>query len=202
MKASTALTSSSRLRPSVRGLLCFAASAAGPPSTRMREWERWLLHEDQKELFDFLFAAALCLFFGGLAALALWPLGDARLALRVSKGGGGLCLGLFVHFAALAFVQRKLDVDIYSHGNAYVISSALVGACIQTGWSAFAALAVRDFTSNAGAWLSVALYFAGLLSCYVPFPVVSAFYTGQIYKLVNLAVALVGFAAFCLWPSA
>lgn len=168
----------------------------------MREWERWLLHEDQKELFGFLFAAALCLFFGGLAALALWPLGDAWLALRFAKGGVVLWVVLFVTFVALAFVQRKFRVDIYSHGDAYVISSAAVGAVVQTGWSAFAALAVRDFTSNAGAWHSVGLYFAGLLSCYVAYNVVSAFYTGQIYKLVNLAVALASFAAFCLWPSA
>jgi uncharacterized membrane protein len=168
----------------------------------MREWERWLLHEDRKELFGFLFAAALCLFFGGLAALALWPLGDARLALRFAKGGVVLWVVLLVTFVALAFVQRRLDVDIYSHADAYVISSAAVGAVVQTGWSAFAALAVRDFAPTAGAWHAVALYFAGLLSCYVAYTVVSAFYTGQIYKLVNLAVALVSFAAFCLWPSA
>src|ERR1044072_5210973 len=122
MKASTALTSSSRLRPSVRGLLCFAASAAGPPSTRMREWERWLLHEDQKELFDFLFAAALSLFFCGLAALAPWPLGDAALALRFAKGGVVLWVVLFVTFVVLAFVHRKFRMDIYSRGDAYVIS--------------------------------------------------------------------------------
>jgi hypothetical protein len=168
----------------------------------MREWERWLLHEDQKELFEFLFAVALSLFFGGLAALALWPLGDARLALRFAKGGVVLWVVLFVTFVVLAFVQRKLDVDIYSHGDAYVISSAAVGACVQTGWSAFAALAVRDFASGAGTWAAVLLYFAGLLSCYVAYTVVSAFYTGQVYKLVNLAVALVGYAVFCVWPAA
>jgi len=168
----------------------------------MREWERWLLHEDQKELFNFLFAAALCLFFGGLAALALWPLGDAWLALRFAKGGLVLWVVLFVTYFVLAFVQRKFDVDIYSHADAYVISAAAVGACIQTGWSAFAALAVRDFAPGAGAWAAVALYFVGLLSCYVAYTVVSAFYTGQIYKLVNLAVALVGFALFCVWPAA
>ena len=168
----------------------------------MREWERWLLHEDQKELFNFLFAAALSLFFGGLAALVLWPLGDARLALRFAKGGVVLWVVLFVTFVVLAFVQRKFKVDIYSHADAFVISTAVVGAVIQTGWSAFAALAVRDFTSSAGTWAAVALYFVGLLSCYVAFNVVSAFYTGQIYKLVNLAVALVSFAAFCVWPSA
>ncbi|HVF44160.1 MAG TPA: hypothetical protein VM936_14145 [Pyrinomonadaceae bacterium] len=167
----------------------------------MREWERWLLHEDQKELFEFLFAAALSLSFGVLAALALWPLGDAALALRFAKGGVVLWAVLFVTYVALAFAQRKLDVDLYSHADAYVISGAAVGALIQTGWSAFAALSVRDFASGAGAWASVALYFAGLLSCYVAYVVVSAFYTGQIYKLINLAVALAGFAAFCLWPA-
>ena len=167
----------------------------------MRWWERWLLHEDQKGLFEFLFAAALCLFFGVLAALALWPVGGASLALRFAKGGLVLWVVLFVTFFVLAFVQRKLKVDIHSHGDAYVISSAAVGAVIQTGWSAFAALAVRDFASTAGTWAAVVLYFAGLLSCYVAYTVVSAFYTGQIYKLVNLAAALVGFALFCLWPA-
>lgn len=174
----------------------------GRPSTHMRELGRWLLHEDQKKLFEFLFAAALCLFFGGLAALALWPLGDAALALRFAKGGVVLWVVLFLTFVVLAFVQRRFRVDIYSHGNAYVISSAVVGAVIQAGWSAFAALVVRDFASSAGAWPSVVLYFFGLLSCYVAYTVVSAFYTGQVYRLVNLAVALVSFAVFCVWPAA
>ena len=167
----------------------------------MREWERWLLHEDQKELFEFLFAAALSLLFGALAALALWPMGDAALALRFAKGGLVLWAVLFLTYVALAFVQRKLDVDIYSHADAYVISAAAVGAVIQTGWSAFAALAVRDFASDASLWPAAVLYFTGLLSCYVAFTVVSAFYTGQIYKLVNLAAALVSFTVFCLWPA-
>ena len=178
------------------------AAAAGTPSTRMREWERWLLHEDQKELFEFLFAGALSLFFVGLAALVLWPLGDARLALRFAKGGVVLWVVLLVTFLLLAFVHRKLKVDIYSHGDAYVISTAVVGAVVQTGWSAFAALAVRDFASSAGTWAAALLYFTGLLSCYVAYTAVSAFYTGQIYKLVNLAVALVGYALFCVWPAA
>ena len=168
----------------------------------MREWERWLLHEDQKELFEFLLAAALSLAFGALAALALWPMGDAALALRFAKGGVVLWVVLFVTHVLLSFVQRKFKVDIYSHADAYVISAAVVGAVIQTGWSAFAALTVRDFTPSAGAWASVVLYFTGLLSCYVAYSVVSAFYTGQIYKLINLALALVGFAVFCLWPAA
>ncbi|HYY98945.1 MAG TPA: hypothetical protein VE642_10160 [Pyrinomonadaceae bacterium] len=159
------------------------------------------MRDEQEELFEFLFAAAQHLLFVALAALVLWPVGDAALALRFAKGGVVLWLALFLTFVALAFVQRKLDVDIYSHADAYVISAAAVGGFVQAGWSAFAALAVRDFASAAGAWPAAVLYFTGLLSCYVAFTVVSAFYTGQIYKLINLAAALVSFAAFCLWPA-
>jgi hypothetical protein len=172
------------------------------PRTLMGEFAKWLLHEDQKELFEFLFAAVQNLVFVALAALILWPLGDAALALRLAKGGLILWVVLFVTFIALAFAHRKLRVDIYSHPDAYVNSSAAVGAFIQAGWSAFAALAVRDFASNAGAWPAAVLYFAGLLSCYVAFNVVSAFYTGHVYKFINLGVAVVAYAIFCVWPAA
>jgi hypothetical protein len=168
----------------------------------MGELAKWLMRDEQKELFEFLFAAAQHLVFVALAALVLWPVGDAALALRFAKGGAVLWLALFLTFVALAFVHRKLDVDIYSHADAYVISAAAVGAVMQAGWSAFAALAVRDFAAGAVAWHAALLYFGGLLSCFVAFNVVSAFYTGHIYKFINLAVALAGFALFCVWPAA
>jgi hypothetical protein len=166
------------------------------------EFAKWLMHEDQKELFEFLFAGVQHLVFVALAALVLWPLGDAALALRFLKGGLVLWAVLLVTYLALRFVHVKLRVDIYSHPDAYVNSSAAVGAFLQAGWSAFAALAVRDFASGASVWHAAALYFAGLLSCYVAFNVVSAFYTGHVYKFINLAVAVVAYAAFCVWPAA
>jgi hypothetical protein len=168
----------------------------------MGEFPKWLMHEDQKELFEFLFAAVQHIVFIALAALVLWPLGDATLALRFAKGGVVLWVVLCVTFFALAFVHRRLRVDLYSHPDAYVNSSAAVGAFLQAGWSAFAALAVRDFAANAHLWPAVVLYFVGLLSCYVAFNVVSAFYTGHVYKFINLPLAVVAYAIFCVWPAA
>jgi hypothetical protein len=168
----------------------------------MGEFAKWLMHDEQKELYELLFAAAQNLLFVAPAALILWPLGDASLALRFARGGLVLWGVLCVTRVALAFVHRKLRVDMYSHFDAYVISCAALGAFLQAGWSAFAALAVRDFASNANAWPAVVLYFVGLLSCYVAFNVVSAFYTGHIYRLINIAASLVGFAVFCVWPTA
>lgn len=168
----------------------------------MGELVKWLMREEQKELFEFLFACVQHLVFVALAALVLWPLGDAWLALRFAKGGLILWVVLFVTYVALAFVQRKLDLSLYSHADAYVVSAAAVGAFVQTGWSAFSALAVREYVSVATLWHAAALYFVGLLSCYVAFNVVSAFYTGHVYKLINLPLALVSYALFCVWPAA
>src|SRR5215212_12097043 len=115
----------------------------------MGEFAKWLMHEDQKELFEFLFAGVQHLVFVALAALALWPLGDAALALRFLKGGLILWAVLLVTYLALVLVHAKLRVDVYSHPDAHVNSTAAVGAFLQAGWSAFAALAVRDFASGA-----------------------------------------------------
>lgn len=168
----------------------------------MGEFAKWLMREEQKELFEFLFAAAQNLVFVALAALVLWPPGDAALALRFAKGGLVLWGLLFVTSFVLLRIQRKLDIDLYSRANAYVISGVIVGAFLQAGWSAFAALAVRDYALIAGTWHAAALYFVGLLSCFVAFNVVSAFYTGHIYRLTNLAVAFVAYALFCIRPAA
>ena len=170
----------------------------------MGEFAKWLMREEQKELFDLLFAGALSLVFVLLAALALWPLGDARLALRFAKGGLVLWLALFVTSVLLARVQHKLRWDLYSHANAYVVSAVILSGFLQAGWSAFAALAVSDTVAAAvHAWPSAALlYFVGLLSCVVALQVVNAFYTGHIYRFVNLAVAVLTFALFGLWPAA
>ena len=52
----------------------------------MGQFARWLLHENQKELFDYLFAIALNAVFLGLVALLLWALGKAAMALSFAKG--------------------------------------------------------------------------------------------------------------------
>jgi len=52
----------------------------------MGQFSKWLLHEDQKEWFDYLFALVLNIVFLALTALLLWPLGEATVALRLAKG--------------------------------------------------------------------------------------------------------------------
>jgi hypothetical protein len=160
------------------------------------------LHEDQKELFDYLFAVALNAVFLAVIALLLWPLDRAAAALTLGKGFWGFWTVLIITGSLVVLLQRLLRVDMYSHPDAYVVSGLLVGGVIQAGWSAFAALVVRDAAAGAPAWVAVALYFVGLLSCWVALQVVSAFYMGSIYRMTNLITAAAGFLLFCAWPAA
>jgi len=169
----------------------------------MGESIRWLMDDEQKTLYGIVFAIALNLVFLALSALLLWPLDRAEtMAFRLAKGY--VLLWLIVSLAAtlLNLIQRFSRVNIYDHADAYVNSNLAVSCFLQAGWSAFAALVVRDSLAAAGTpvWLVVVLYLAGILSCFVAFNVVSAFYQGQIYRIISLPLAFVSFIIFSLWP--
>jgi hypothetical protein len=168
----------------------------------MGEFTRWLLHEDQKEFFNYLFAVVLNAVFLAVVALLLWPMGKGAAALSLARGFWAFWTALIVISSLLFLIQRLIRMDMYSHPDAYVVSGLLVGGVIQAGWSAFAALTVRDAASGAPLWLAALLYLVGLLSCVVALQCVSAFFTGSIYRMTNLIVAAASFILFCVWPAA
>lgn len=168
----------------------------------MGEFSKWLLHEDQKEFFDYLFALVLNIVFVALIALLLWPLGRASLAFRLAKGYWMFWTVLIVTNALLALAQRYLRIDLYERYNAYVISGLAVSGVLQVGWSAYAAPVVRSFAADASIWVAILLYGAGIVSSYVAAVIVGAYYSGGLYRLVNSALAILSFIVFSIWPIA
>jgi hypothetical protein len=168
----------------------------------MGEFSRWLLHEDQKELFDYLFAIALNAVFLALVALLLWPMGRAATALSLAKGFWGFWTLMIMTTMLMVLFQRLLRVDMDSHPDAYIISGLAVSGVLLAGWSAFAALTVGGAAAGAPLWPAAVLYFVGLLSCWVAFNIVAAYYMGSIYRTTNLIVAPASYALFCVWPAA
>ena len=167
----------------------------------MGEFGKWLLHEDQKELFEVLFASMLCILFFALSALVLWPLGRATMTYRLMKGYWLFCIALYATSIAVVVVQRTFRVDIDSHFDAYIISGLAVSGFLQAGWSAFAALTIHNFTAGAPVWVVVVLYVVGFLSCYVAFTVVSTLYVGSLYRQTNVLLAFASFVIFSVWPA-
>jgi hypothetical protein len=167
-----------------------------------KEGMDWLVRDEQEGLFDLLFAIVQNILFLALAALLLWPAGRATMAFSFAKGYGLFWIALAVTAAALVLLRRIFRVDLHSHPDAYVNSALAVSCFLQAGWSAFAALSVQGFAASATVWTAVILYLVGAVSCYVAFNVVSLFYEGHIYKLVNLLLALVSFVVFSVWPAA
>ena len=168
----------------------------------MGDFSRWLLHDDQKEIFEYLFAVAVNAAFVALAALVLWPLSKAALALQLAKGYWVFWIALIVTAVMLKVVQRLFRVDLDSHFDAFVISALAVSGFLQVAWSAFAALTVDGFVAGTSGWPVGVLYLIGLLSCWVAYVAVSALYMGSLYKLVNLGLAVVSFIVFSVWPAA
>jgi hypothetical protein len=158
----------------------------------------WLLHDDQKNLFEILVALGLNVLFLALSALLLWPLDRLALVSSLAKGYGILWLATFLIYPLLTGIQHLFRVNLYDHANAFVISNLAVSCLLQVGWSAFAAMTVHGMVTGAPAWLAVLLYLVGVLSCLIAYFAVSSFFQGAIYKLVSLPLALVSFLAFCV----
>ena len=168
----------------------------------MGNFSKWLLHENQKEVFDYLFAIVLNAIFLALAALLLWPLGKTRLAFSFVKGYWIFWTALIVTACLLVLLQRFVRMDLYERFDAYVISGLAISGFVQVGWSAFAAPVIHTATAGAPIWVLIILYAVGIISCWVACVIVSAFYIGSIYRMVNLVLAIVSFIVFSVWPAA
>ena len=168
----------------------------------MGEFSKWLMHEDQKELFDYLFALVLNILFLVLTTLVLWPLGRASFALHLAKGYWVFWTVVIITNSALVLVQRFFRIDLYSHFNAYVISGLALSGFLQIGWSAFVALAVRNSITNISVWMAVLVIAVGVVSCYVATEILGAYYAGGIYRTVNLCLAVLSFVVLTIWPAA
>jgi hypothetical protein len=149
----------------------------------MGEIIKWLMHDDQKELFEVFVASTLNIFFLALIALLLWPLGRVMMAFRFAKGYWLFWIVMCVTAVAVVLIRQMFRVDIDSHFDAYVISGLAVSGLLQAGWSAFAALTVHRFVASTPVWIVVILYLIGLLACHIAFTVVASFYGGHLYRL-------------------
>lgn len=161
-----------------------------------------LIQDAPIEALDFVVVFVFNLLFLGLAALALWPLGMAPLAARLAKGYALLWPAVAFSSVALGMVQAILRVNLYDHPNAFLYSNLTASALVLSCWTAFAALAVWGFAAAATFGTAALLYAVGFLASFVAWKVVCAVYRGELYQVVNLPVALLGFLLFALWPAA
>ena len=168
----------------------------------MGQFSSWLLHEEQKEFFDYLFALVVNILFVALLMLLLWPLGRVNMAVRLAKGFWIFWTVLIATSTVMALIQRNFRIDLYERYNAYVISGLVLSGIVQIGWSAFAAPVIRSFAANASLWVAIVLYGAGVISAYVASVIVGSYYSGSLYRMVNPALSILSFLVFSVWPTA
>jgi hypothetical protein len=168
----------------------------------MGQFGKWLLHEDQKEFFDYVFATVLNAVYLIVIALLLWPLGRAGMAWRLTKAFWVFWTAVIVVASVHALAQRIFKMDLYERSDAYIITGLAASAFLQIGWSAYAAPVVLGSVSGAPVWMMIILYVIGAISAYVAAVIVGAFYMGGLYRLINSALAILSFVVFSVWPAA
>lgn len=161
-----------------------------------------LIRDAPIEALDFVVFFAINVIFVGLITLALWPPEMTALAVRLAKAYAVLWGAVAFAHTALSMIHSILRIDIYDHYDFFVYSNLAVGFLHLPAWSAYAALAARDFAAGATPWTAALVYAVGLLASFVAWKVYCVFYRGYIYQAVTLPLALVTFALFALWPAA
>jgi hypothetical protein len=155
--------------------------------------------EAEETASKLLLIVGINLAFLTIAGLVLWLVGHGALAWQFAKGYVLLWGLLLVLSPILNLIQRMFRLNLYDNGNVFVASNLLVSGVLVLGWSAFAALAVQG--AGAAGWIVGLLYVVGFLASYIGEQVVGAIFTGTIYQLANLVLALLGFVMFALWPA-
>lgn len=156
--------------------------------------------DNSKTSWELIVAGGLTLVFLGLSALLLWPFGKAALTIHLAKGYGLFWVVLALTSWVVSLLYRVLRIETDPPSTTYVVTNLCVSAFLQAGWSAFAALTVRNLM-EASTGTTVALWVVGFVSSYVGFVIAGVFYQGTLYKLINAPLALFSYVVFAVWPA-
>lgn len=156
--------------------------------------------DPNKAKLELLFATGASVLFLALSALLLWPVDRAPLAWHLFKGYCLFLILLSTTFWVMQLSVRVFRVETNPSDKRYLVTSLALGAFLQVGWAAFAALAVNHFIAGSPTWLVVALWIIGFVSTYVALVWAGLFYQGEIYKFVNGPLGIVSYVVFAMWP--
>lgn len=131
-----------------------------------------------------------------------WAIGFLSGWWQLARGFALLWLLLILINEGISLLYQWFRIDLYTHGNVYLVCNLVLSCLLQMGWSAFAALTLLHGPVALGGWTLILLAIVALLSCLVAFFIVSSIFRGVFYRLISLPVALVSLLLFGLWPAA
>jgi hypothetical protein len=135
-----------------------------------------------------------------VALLVTLVLGRVELAWVLTKGFLLLWVLLFVEQAVQSFVQRVLRLSELEHWG-LVLFNLLLTLVLCLAWSAFVSLEVTRAVADMG-WLGIGvLHLLGLIGAWLGFGAITSFFTGTLYRMTGLAVAVLGYVGFAIFPN-
>jgi hypothetical protein len=137
-----------------------------------------------------------------VAAVLLLPFGRGGVLWELARAFLVLWGVLLMAAGILQRIQHALRVEDDPPSDAFVLSNLAVSVVLLVIFTGYVALLLRGSAGGAPVWMAALLLVLGLLSSHAGYGIVSSVYAGTLYRTVNLAVALGGFALFAAWPAA
>ena len=158
---------------------------------------------DLRELaLSLITALGINILFLGVAALVYWLLSVPQMIGRLALGFAVLWGSLLVVVALSQVIQTVFRLNLYDHYLRYVLMNLLFSALPLLGFCAFAALQVHQVVAGFSIGGGITLFVIGFLACYTAHAIVTTFFHGQLYALINAGLGLCGYLVCAFWPGA
>ena len=134
-----------------------------------------------------------------LGALLSWLAGQTRLVLSLAVGLAVFLGAAFLASLIAAALAKLLRWNIYDRASLYIGLNLLASGSLMVAWVAHAAKLIDAATLQTSWWQGGLLYLVGLLATVVAVQMIQEFFEGEIYRLANAALGLVGYAVWGAW---
>jgi len=151
---------------------------------------------------DALIALGINLIFGLLAWRVYALLDQTQLTDPMVLGFAALWAVMLIVSVILYIIGRRFRLNLYDRSTLYLSSNVLASALPLLFFAAFVALQTHQAAADSGTLTTIVLFVIGFLACYAAHIVVTVFFRGTIYVLVNWVVVLGSYVVFVLWPAA
>lgn len=137
--------------------------------------------------------------FVAIAAWVCWLMGHVAFIGPLVLGFVGLWAAMIVITTLLAVIARyNRQFNMYDRAALYLGANIITSAVPLLAFVAYIVMQAHQAVLGAG-WIErLALYGVGFLASYIAHAIVTVFFNGQLYAIINLFIALIGYLLLVL----
>ena len=136
-----------------------------------------------------------------LGALLAWLAGRPRLVLSLATGLLVLLVAAMLLPPVAAILAKVLRWDLYRGTAGFIALNLIASGSMTVTWLVYAVRRIEGATLETSWWQGGLLYVVGLLATVVALHMIQESFTGDLYRMANTAVGLVGYLVWGAWAA-